>query len=146
VVEQAPLAFEPVTPAEPAIESAPAPVPLPVEEETVEAAVSSPAAEPALAPVPVVALPVLMEEVAASAPEPIVAAEPHPTPVSMPAPVKPQVDISVALQETGLVMVETSRDKAPMSIPAEPEIRLGRKPRATVVVSSEPLNQVETRK
>jgi hypothetical protein len=43
-------------------------------------------------------------------------------------------------------MVETSRDKAPISIPTEPEIRLGRKPKATVVVSSEPLNQVETHK
>jgi ribonuclease E len=146
VVEQTPLAFEPVTLAEPAVESAPAPVPLPVEEETVEAVVSSPAAEPALAPVPVVAPPVQVEEVVASAPEPTVSTEPVPAPVSMPTPVKPQVDISVALQETGLVMVETSRDKAPISIPTEPEIRLGRKPKATVVVSSEPLNQVETHK
>ena len=144
--DQAPLFSEPVTLAEPAVESAPAPVPLPVEEETVEAAVSSPAAEPALAPVPVVAPPVQVEEVVASAPEPIVTTGHVPAPASMPAPVKPQVDISVALQETGLVMVETSRDKAPMSIPAEPEIRLGRKPKATVVVSSEPLNQVETHK
>jgi len=146
VVEQAPLASEPVASVEPAVESAPAPVPLPVEEKTVEAAVSSPATEPALAPVPVVALPVQVEEVAASEPEPIVATEPALALVSMPAPVKPQVNISVDLQETGLVMVETSRDKALMSIPAEPEIRLGRKPKATVVVSSEPLKQVETHK
>jgi hypothetical protein len=89
---------------------------------------------------------VQVEEVVESAPEPIVSIEPVPTPVSMPTPVKPQVDISVALQETGLVMVETSRDKAPMSIPAEPEIHLGRKPKAAVVVSSEPLKQVETQK
>ncbi len=146
MVEQAPLAFEPVTPAEPAVESAPAPVPLPVEEKIVEAAVSSPTAEPALAPVPVVALPMQVEEVAAPEPGPMAVTEPVPTPVSMPTPVKPQVDISVALQETGLVMVETSRDKAPMSIPAEPEIHLGRKPKAAAAISSEPMKQVETHK
>ncbi len=146
VAEQAPLAFEPITPAEPAVESAPAPVPLPVEEKTVEVVVSSPTAEPALAPVPVVAPPEHMEEVAVSVPEPVVATEPAPAPVSIPAPVKPQVDISVALQESGLVLVETSREKTPMSIPAEPEIRLGRRPKPPAVVSSEPLMQVETHK
>ena len=118
-----------------------------MEEKTVEVVVSSPTAEPALAPVPVVAAPPEhVEEVAVSVPEPVVATEPVPAPVSIPAPVKPQVDISVALQESGLVLVETSREKAPMSIPAEPEIRLGRKPKPPVAVSSEPLKQVETHK
>ncbi len=41
---------------------------------------------------------------------------------------------------------ETSRDKAPMSIPAEPEIHLGRKPKAAAAISSEPMKQVETHK
>ncbi|MBI4987400.1 MAG: Rne/Rng family ribonuclease [Rhodocyclales bacterium] len=144
--EQAPLAFEPISPAEPAVETAPAPVVLPAEEKTVDAVLSSPAIEPALAPVPVEAPAAHAEEVVAWAPEPIAATEPVSAPVSMPSPVKPQVDISVALQESGLVMIETSREKAPVSIPAEPEIRLGRKPKAAAIVSSEPLMQVETHK
>ncbi|MDT3735641.1 MAG: Rne/Rng family ribonuclease [Denitratisoma sp.] len=145
--EQPVLPFEPAMPAAPVVETAPAPVPLPVEA-TMADEVASPPAEPALAPVPVEMAPVPIEEAAApeSAPAPVAAAEPVPAPVSMPSPVKPKVDISVSLQESGLVMVETSREKASMSIPAEPEIRLGRKPKAAVPVSSEPMMQVETRK
>jgi ribonuclease E len=141
--EQAPLAFDQTTSVP---EAAPAPVPLPAEDKAVEAALASSPAETALAPVPVAELPMPVEEVAEPAPAPVVAIEPTFTPKVMPAPVKPQIDISVALQESGLVMVETSREKAPVSIPAEPEVRLGRKPKAPVVISNEPLKQVETHK
>ncbi|MBS3916182.1 MAG: hypothetical protein KGZ31_00650, partial [Sulfuritalea sp.] len=72
--------------------------------------------------------------------------EAAPIPVSVPAPVKPQVDISISLQESGLVMVETSRDKASMPPTAEPEVRLGRRPKSPAVTNSEPLMQVETHK
>jgi ribonuclease E len=142
--EQVPLALEQVAPI---AEAAPAPVPLPVEGITTEAEHPSPQAEPALAPVPVAApsTPVPAEEEVV-APAPVLAAELVPAPVAMPAPVKPQVDISVALQESGLVLVETSRERVLVSVPSEPEIRLGRKPKAVVPVSSEPMMQVETRK
>jgi hypothetical protein len=79
-------------------------------------------------------------------PEPIVVTETAAPAATRPAPAVPQVDISVALKESGLVMVETRRDLAPRAIPAEPEIRLGRKPKPVVMVSNEPMMQVETRK
>ncbi|MCC6878627.1 MAG: Rne/Rng family ribonuclease [Rhodocyclaceae bacterium] len=141
VAEQTQLILEAATPAatevEPA-EAAPAPVPLAVEVLAVETA----AAETAEAPVLVVDTPLK----AAPAPAPAVAIEPVAIPAEPPAPPKPQVDLGVALQESGLVMVETSRDKAPAAIPAEPEIRLGRKPKPPVALNSEPMQQVETRK
>ena len=70
----------------------------------------------------------------------------QPAPVSMPAPVKPQVDIAVSLQESGLVLVETSRDKSSVPPPSEPEVRLGRKPKPAAIISNEPLMLVETHK
>lgn len=92
-----------------------------------------------------------MPEVVVAAPAPTLTPAPlEPTEaaetVAMPAPVKPLVDISVALQESGLVMVETSREKANVTPPVEPEMRLGRKPRTAAVISNEPMMQVETRK
>ncbi len=61
-------------------------------------------------------------------------------------PAQSRADLTVALQESGLVMVETSRDRSPAAMPSEPEIRLGRKLRQPVAPSSEPMIQVETRK
>ena len=148
VAEQAPLAFEFVAPTEiPALESAPAPVPLPVEGERVEAEVASPSVEPALAPV-LVTEPESTQGEEVSPQEPTVAQVlvAAPVAVSKPAPVKPQVDISVALGESGLIMVETSQNKVPVSLQPEPEIRLGRKPKAPVEINNEPLMQVETHK
>ena len=127
------------TSALPVAEAAPAPVRLPVEQQVAEEMVAAPSIEPAPAPVPV-AEPAAIPE----APVAAAAAVEEPAPVSMPAPAKPQIDISVALKESGLVMVETSREQR--SAPVEPEIRLGRKPKPPAVISSEPLMQVETRK
>ncbi len=142
--DQFPLSFEPVDAEVPALESAPAPVALPIEDKATEEDVVGTPVEPALAPVPVTEIQERTEEVTAPAPAPI--SEPEPATASMPAPVKPQMDISVSLEESGLVMVETSRDKVPMSPPSEMEVRLGRKPKAPVQLSSEPLMQVETHK
>ena len=144
--EQAPLSFESITPEMPADVVAPPPAPLPIEDNLVETEVANALAEPALAPVPVAVSPEPVEEYAAPAPAPVVAAEPVYAPIPMPAPVKPQADITVALQESGLVMVETSRERNTAQVPADPEIRVGRKPKAAVVVSNEPMMQVETRK
>ncbi|MBE7422107.1 MAG: Rne/Rng family ribonuclease [Zoogloeaceae bacterium] len=141
--EQALLAFEPVAPAEAEagpFEAAPAPVPLAVEAPAVETA----AAELAAPPVPVA--PPLIET--APAPAPAVAIEPMSIPADLPVlpPAQSRADLTVALQESGLVMVETSRDRSPAAMPSEPEIRLGRKLRQPVAPSSEPMVQVETRK
>ena len=140
------MSFEPIMPEMPADVAAPPPAPLPIEDNLVETEVANALAEPALAPVPVAVSPEPVEEFAAPAPAPVVAAEPVYAPIPMPAPVKPQADISVALQECGLVMVETSRERATAQVPANPEIHLGRKPKAAVVVGNEPMMQVETRK
>lgn len=150
-IEQVPPIFEPA--AAPIQEAAPAPVPLPAAETAIVDEMTRAPAEVALAPVPVPA-----PEPEAPMPDGVVAAPaPAPTPapvesaeaaetLAMPAPVKPLVDISVALQDSGLVMVETSREKANVAPQAEPEMRLGRKPRTAAVISNEPMMQVETRK
>jgi ribonuclease E len=150
-IEQVPPIFEPA--AAPIQEAAPAPVPLPAAETAIVDEMTRAPAEVALAPVPVPA-----PEPEAPMPDGVVAAPaPAPTPapvesaeaaetLAMPAPVKPLVDISVALQDSGLVMVETSREKANAAPQAEPEMRLGRKPRTAAVISNEPMMQVETRK
>jgi ribonuclease E len=148
--DQFPLSLEPAATLEsvaaevPALESAPAPVALPFEDKATEDDIVSMPLEPALAPVPVTDTQEKAEDVTPPAPAPT--PEPEPVAASMPAPVKPQMDISVSLQGSGLVMVETSRDKVPVSPPAEMEVRLGRKPKAPVQLSSEPLMQVETHK
>jgi hypothetical protein len=94
-------------------------------------------------------------------PEAAAIAEPVPAPIAVqpaaaaapavqaaPAAVVPKVDIKAALEETGLVMIETSRDKAIGNAAAtlQPEVRLGRKPKPPVVINEEPLKMVETRK
>ena len=118
---------------------------MPIEDNLVETEVANALAEPALAPVPVAVSTEPVEEFATPAPAPVVAAEPVYAPIPMPAPVEPQADISVALQECGLVMVETSRERATAQVPANPEIHLGRKPKAAVVVGNEPMMQLQTR-
>ncbi|MEZ5616308.1 MAG: Rne/Rng family ribonuclease [Rhodocyclaceae bacterium] len=143
--DQAPLAFEPaLPPAAPVAETATPPARQPIEEEAADTEVSGTPAEPAWAPVPVATGAAPAEEVAAPSPAPDEAIAPVPLPIAAPAPVKPQVDISIALQESGLVLVETSSEKVPAAVPAEPEIPLGRKPKPAVMISNEPLMQVET--
>ncbi|MDR2238940.1 MAG: Rne/Rng family ribonuclease [Zoogloeaceae bacterium] len=157
-----PSVIEPVIETEPAPDSAPvlAPVPLPVEEKAAEPETASPQ-EPALAPVPVTvkeeAAPPLEETVPAPRsslapaplPDPLPNPLPEPAPIpvaaAIPAPVAPVVDISVALRENGLVMVETRHDK-PTPVSAAPEIRLGRKPKPALVIDDAPMTQVETHK
>ena len=128
----------------------PAPLPLPLGSEVEELLVASRAAEPAPAPVPVVEVAPPAQDIVVAAEPPVVAeavAPPAPvqsTPVP-PAPPKPQVDISVSLQDSGLMLVET---RPGATLVAEPEspTPLGRKPKAAVMVSDEPMMQVETRK
>ncbi len=128
--------------AAPVAEMAPAPVPLPAIEVAQPEPASAPV-EPAFAPVPV-AVTLVEDEAAASAPA--TTDEATPAPVAMPAAVKPQIDLSVALQESGLVMVETSRDKTTGPAAVETEVRLGRKPKPVIPAGNEPMMQVETRK
>ena len=128
----------------------PAPLPLPLGSEVEELLVASRAAEPAPAPVPVVEVAPPAQDIVVAAEPPVVAeavAPPAPvqsTPVP-PAPPKLQVDISVSLQDSGLMLVET---RPGATLVAEPEspTPLGRKPKAAVMVSDEPMMQVETRK
>lgn len=150
--EQASLALVPESPAATVTEPVPAPVPLPAGEGAAGAPELAGPQEPAPAPVVVPPVPevaggaVSAQPLPALVPEPIVVTETAAPAATRPAPAVPQVDISVALKESGLVMVETRRDLAPRAIPAEPEIRLGRKPKPVVMVSNEPMMQVETRK
>jgi hypothetical protein len=82
--------------------------------------------------------------------EPVVvseaAPEPQPVPANIPAaiaaPAEP-IDLSNELQKAGLQLIETSgKASAPViETAAQP---LGRKPKAVAVVSSEPLQMVET--
>jgi len=131
-----------------------------------EAPVSAPASEApqiaammheeTLAPTPI-SLPVapLSEEIVAvqpaeSAPQvTTTAAEPAapvaPVVVSAPPPA-PKVDLSVSLEQAGLIMIETSGDTAPPTVEFQmPAQSLGRKPRPVAVIPNEPLQMVETR-
>jgi ribonuclease E len=135
-----------------------------------EAPVSAPASEapqiaammheetlaPVLVPTPI-SLPVapLSEEIVAvqpaeSAPQvTTTAAEPAapvaPVVVSAPPPA-PKVDLSVSLEQAGLIMIETSGDTAPPAVEFQmPAQSLGRKPRPVAVIPNEPLQMVETR-
>jgi ribonuclease E len=106
----------------------------PVEAIPLEVAVAQPVAEVAAAPVAVT---------------PVVQAEPkavEPVPVA----VAVVVDIEKALEQSGLVMVETSSDKAqswqPEAAVSEEAPRPRRKRPVPVVVSDEPLMMVETQK
>ena len=149
-VAQQVVVAEPVAP----VESAPV-------AEQIEAPVSIAEASPA----ETIAAPVVIErqeqavaEVAVVAPVVIEAVQQVAAPVEVPpAPVAPAivieapaVDISKALEESGLVMVETSSDKAqswqPEAAPSEAVPRPRRKRPAPVVASDEPLMMVETQK
>jgi ribonuclease E len=66
--------------------------------------------------------------------------------VRAPAPPPPQIDVDSALRESGLVMIETSRDKAQAAAPVEevqaPRVRRERRPPPPDLDT--PLQQVET--
>ncbi len=83
-----------------------------------------------------------------SAPTAISAPAFIPASASAPAPVATPLDISATLQETGLVMIETSRDKVVggAEVLMAPPVQLGRKPKPMAVIPEEPLKQVETQK
>jgi ribonuclease E len=103
----------------------------------IEAVAVQPIAEVAAAPMQEIAVtPVLQAEPKAVEQEPI------------PAPIV--VDIEKALEQSGLVMVETSSDKAqswqPEAAASEEAPRPRRKRPAPVVASDEPLMMVETQK
>ncbi|ANQ84780.1 ribonuclease E [Azoarcus olearius] len=97
-------------------------------------------------------------EPVAEAPIPVVVAEdsivpPAPTETraagveQKPAPSDP-IDLGPALADSGLVLIETSRDKLSKfgTGAVEQSVPLGRKPRQAMVIAEEPLQQVETRK
>jgi len=143
--QKQPAIEEAISVSTPVVEIAPAPVPLPAEP-MASSAEPVLASEPAPAPVPLSRAEFPAEQEAIAMPSPA-AAETAP---EAPAPViaaPPKVDIQVALEASGLILVETSRDKA-ATLPAAPEseIRLGRKPRPASVIPQEPMVQVETRK
>ncbi|MBI5898207.1 MAG: Rne/Rng family ribonuclease [Rhodocyclales bacterium] len=127
----------------PAIEPLPAAEPVTATEPvTVTVVAVSPAPTPVIAeaPAPVVTEPI---QVIAAAP-----AAPAPTPdpiVLPPVPAPAPVDLSASLQQAGLVMIETS-SAAPREQPQPEAPKLGRKPRPTQVVATEPLQMVETRR
>ncbi|MDP2810480.1 MAG: Rne/Rng family ribonuclease [Rhodocyclaceae bacterium] len=122
-----------------------APQPKPVPEPAAEVLMPKPMPWPVPMSVAVAVVEAEAPAVAAAPPaektvaEPALAPEaPKPAPVVMPP---------VDLQQAGLVMIETSADKAPrptpeIAVPAQP---LGRKPKPVVVVANEPLQMVETR-
>ncbi|MDR2209325.1 MAG: Rne/Rng family ribonuclease [Azoarcus sp.] len=55
-------------------------------------------------------------------------------------------DLFGSLEETGLVMIETSSEKKAVPAAQEEPVRQGRKPRVVAVIPDEPLQQVETQK
>ena len=151
-VTQAPVSQEPVSPAP----ASPAPVyqrasqayeassPVAVPTST-DHADNPPASAPA--PAPVIApnhAPVEQVMTQAAAVE----AAPAPVPMAAPVvakPIAPKIDVAVALQQTGLVMIETSQDKAARTVVMpQAEVQLGRKPKPAVIIPEEPLKQVET--
>ena len=107
----------------------------------IEAVAVQPIAEVAAAPMQEIAVTPVVEA------EPK-AVEPKPEPEPIPAPIV--VDIEKALEQSGLVMVETSSDKAqswqPEAAVSEEAPRPRRKRPAPVVASDEPLMMVETQK
>jgi ribonuclease E len=107
----------------------------------IEAVAVQPIAEVADAPMQEIAVTPVVEA------EPK-AVEPKPEPEPIPAPIV--VDIEKALEQSGLVMVETSSDKAqswqPEAAVSEEAPRPRRKRPAPVVASDEPLMMVETQK
>jgi ribonuclease E len=117
---------------------------------TFTAPITAPAVEPAVELVPEVLPSTTIANQAVVVSEPVVvseaAPEPQPVPANIPAaiaaPAEP-IDLSNELQKAGLQLIETSgKASAPViETAAQP---LGRKPKAVAVVSSEPLQMVET--
>ncbi|MCX7172784.1 MAG: Rne/Rng family ribonuclease [Proteobacteria bacterium] len=68
-----------------------------------------------------------------------------PVSVAPPVPAEPAVDLSAALAQIGLVLIETSNKAGPAAEIVVPAQSLGRKRRAPVVIPEEPLQMVETR-
>ena len=143
---------------EPAVAARPMPWPVPIPVATAPNE-ATPPAESAVAMVEAVA-PRLPEEQDIVAPvvemaievppelpvAPAVAVEPavvvEPEPVQSVAP----VDLSVNLEQAGLVLVETAAESLKSAAPIEmPKPQLGRKPKPPVIVPDEPLQMVETR-
>jgi ribonuclease E len=112
--------------------------------------VAEPAAAPAPKPMPW-PTPMPMSEAAPAPQEAVTAAEAVATaPAEEPkaaapvtAPENP-IDISVELEKAGLQLVETS-GMAPAAVQPAAAPKLGRKPKPAAVISSEPLQMVETR-
>ncbi|MCB1959569.1 MAG: Rne/Rng family ribonuclease [Rhodocyclaceae bacterium] len=133
------------TPQETAADLAPTAVELPVEAAAVSEAASAPAIK-AAAPPPVEVPepePVVPIEAASPAPEPV-----EPVLATEPAPVQPavQVDIDTALEESGLVMIETSAGNLAAPVVDTPA-PLGRpRPKRAEVTNEGALQQVETQK
>ncbi|SIR51003.1 RNAse E [Aromatoleum tolulyticum] len=132
-IEAAPTAQAEEAPAEvvaPAVEAAAPPAVAP-------AAGSAEAEQPA--PAEAEAAPVVAVEQASAAE----------VPEASHAPSAP-IDLGSSLAESGLVMIETSREKvqafAQVHAEEAPARPLGRRPRPSLVVSDEPLQQVETHK
>ncbi|MBI5107915.1 MAG: Rne/Rng family ribonuclease [Rhodocyclales bacterium] len=109
------------------------------------------AVPPAPTPEPVVVAPApVAAELSPPMPVPAPAMEVAPAPVQTPDPIvvppAPEpVDLGTSLQQAGLVLIETS-SATPRPELAEEAPKLGRKPRATLVVAAEPLQMVETRR
>jgi hypothetical protein len=85
--------------------------------------------------------------------EPAKAAEPvrqeEPARPTLPEPrEEPKIDSKALLESSGLVMIETDRSKAPVSLPLEEPLQLGRprRERPKAPTQEEELQQVETRK
>ena len=139
-------AIEPIPVSAPVVEIAPAPVPLPVDLVATSTEPPVLAGEPAPAPVPLnhAEVPAAQENVALPPPAVAEAVPEEPAPVIA---VPSKMDIQVAIEASGLILVETTREKLAIQ-PSSPEneIRLGRKPKPAPVIPQEPMVQVETRK
>jgi ribonuclease E len=89
----------------------------------------------------------LAEESVSLAPADRIGAPPGERQSTLPPAVVEPAGIAEVLEGSGLVLVETSAEKAASSdaAPVLEEIR-GRRPKPPVTISGEPLEQVETRK
>ncbi|HZV53795.1 MAG TPA: Rne/Rng family ribonuclease [Rhodocyclaceae bacterium] len=122
------------TPVESVAEARPMPWPVPMPVAAAESVPAVVAAEPIAVPTPPVVAVEIKPEPKIEVP---VKAEPMPAPV---------IDVATNLQQAGLVMIETAAGTPRPAPPLEvPQPRLGRKPKASVVVVQEPLQMVETR-
>ncbi len=122
---------QPMTPVAPAVEAAEVQAPV--------------AAEPVAAPAPAAVVEPIVEPVVAAAPAPATPAAPIVVPAPVAQPAAAPVDLEADLQQAGLVMIETAGGNRPAAPPVAEAPRLGRKPKAPVVIAAEPLQMVETK-